>query len=100
MRMNQVKTFETFYKYLGLEISNKCESNIVKKQSTVKARGAIFAIRQAIVIFGNVSVPLAMKLFNSKIEPILTYGSVNSGIERNNNSIVREGLKEFNQVNL
>ena len=66
----------------------------------VKARKAIFAILQALVTSGNVSVPLAMKLFISKIEPILTYGSVIWGIERNNNYIVREGLKGSNQVNL
>ena len=41
-----------------------------------------------------------MRLFNSKIEPILTYGSIIWGIERNNNSIVIEGLKESNQANL
>ena len=41
-----------------------------------------------------------MKLFNSKIQPILTYGGIIWGIERNNNSVVTEGLKESNQANL
>ena len=57
------------------------------------------AIRKALVTSGNVSVPLAMELFDSKIEPILTYGNVILGIERNNNYIAIEGLKESNQAN-
>ena len=51
---NEPIPFETFHKYLGVEISNKCEFNIVKKERTVKAQNAIFAIRQALVTSGNV----------------------------------------------
>ena len=40
---NEPIPFETFYKYLGVEISNKCELDIVKKERTVKARNATFA---------------------------------------------------------
>ena len=41
-----------------------------------------------------------MKPFDSKIEPILTRGRIIWGFERNNNSIVIEGLRESNQANL
>ena len=83
---------------MGVEISNKCEFDIVKKERTVKAQNAIFSIMQALVTSGNVSVPPAMKFLSSKIERILTHGSIIWGIERNNNSIVIEGLKESNQA--
>ena len=35
-----------------------------------------------------------MKLFDSKIEPTLTYGSIIWGIENSNNTIIIDGLKE------
>ena len=63
---NEPIPFETFYKYLGVEIANNCEFNIVKKERNIKARKAIFSIRQALAASGNVSVKLAMKLFGSK----------------------------------
>ena len=43
---------------------------------------------------GNVSVKLAMSLFDSKVELVLTYGSIIWGIESNINSITINGLKE------
>ena len=49
---------------------------------------------------GNVSVKLAMSLFDSKIEPILTYGSVIWGAENNNNSVLIKGLEEVNKENI
>ena len=62
----------------------------------MKARQAIFTIRQALTTSGNVSVNLAMKLFDSKIEPILTYGSIILGTESSNNLITTDGIKEAN----
>ena len=44
-----------------------------------------------------ISVKLAMSLFDLKIEPILTYGSVIWGVESNNNSILIKGLEEVNE---
>ena len=85
---NEPIPFETFYKYLGVEIANIFEFNIVKKERKIKARKAIFSIRQALATSGNVSVKLAMKLFDSKIEPILTYGNIIWGIENSNNTIL------------
>ena len=38
---NEPIPFETFYKYLGVEISKKCEFDIVKKERTAKAQNAI-----------------------------------------------------------
>ena len=38
-----------------------------------------------------------MKRFDSKIEPILTYGSIIWGIENSNNTIIIDGLKEIEQ---
>ena len=69
----------------------------MKKERNIKARKAIFSIRQALATSGNASVKLAMKLFNSKIEPILTYGSIIWGIENSNNTIIIDGLKEVEQ---
>ena len=91
---NEPIPFETFYKYLGVEIANNCEFNIVKKERNNKARKAIFSIRQALATSGSVLVRLAMKLFDSKIEPTLTYGSIIWGIENRNNTIIIDGLKE------
>ena len=69
----------------------------MKKERNIKARKAIFLIRQALATLGNISVELAMKLFDSKIEPILTYGSIIWGIENSNNTIIIDGLKEVEQ---
>ena len=94
---NESIPFETFYKYLGVEIANNCEFNIAKKERNIKARKTIFSIRQALATSGNVSVKLAMKLFDSKIEPILTYGSIIWRIENSNNTVIIDGLKEVEQ---
>ena len=61
---NEPIPFETFYKSLGVEIANNCEFNIVKEERNIKARKAIFSVRQALATSGNVSVKLAMKLFD------------------------------------
>ena len=67
---------------------------MVREQRVTKARNAIFSIRKALTASGNVSVKLSMSLFDSKIEPILTYGRIIWGIESNINSIIINGLKE------
>ena len=85
---------ETLYKYLGVEIANNCGFNIVKKERNIKTRKEIFSIIQALATSGNVSIKLAMKLFDSKIEPMLTYGSIIWEIENSNNTIIIDGLKE------
>ena len=70
---------------------------MVREQRVTKARNAIFSIRKAPATSGNASVKLAVSLFDSKIEPILTYGSIIWGIESNINSIIINGLKEDSQ---
>ena len=67
---------------------------MVREQRVTKARNAIFSIRKALATSENVSVKLTMSLFDSKIGPILTYGSIIWGIESNINSIIINGLKE------
>ena len=67
---------------------------MVREQRVTKACNAIFCIRKALATSGNVSIKLAMSLFNSKIEPILTYGSIIWGIESTINSLIINGLKE------
>ena len=67
---------------------------MVREQRVTKARNAIFCIRKALETSGNVSIKLAMSLFNSKIESILTYGSIIWGIESTINSLIINGLKE------
>ena len=42
---NELIPFETFYKYLGVEITNNCEFKLVKKERTTRARNAIFTLR-------------------------------------------------------
>ena len=65
-----------FYKYLGVEITNNCEFKMVREQRVTKACNAIFSIKKAPATSGNVSVELVLSLFDPKIEPILTYGSI------------------------
>ena len=85
---HRIIPYESFYKYLGVEISDNCEFRLAKEERVLKAKKAIFTIRQALTTSGNVSVNLAMKLFDSKIEPILKYGSIIWGIESSNNLII------------
>ena len=73
---NRIIPCDSFCKYLGVEISDNCEFRLVKNQRVFKARKAIFTIIQALTRNGNVSVDLAMKLFDTKIESIFTYGSI------------------------
>ena len=91
---DQLIPYENFYKYLGVEITNNCEFKMVREQGVTTARSAIFSVRKTLLTSGNVSVELAMSLFDSKIESILTYGSIIWGIERNINSIIINDLKE------
>ena len=93
---HRIIPYERFYKYLGVEITDNCEFRLAKEERVLKARKAVFTIRQALTTSGNVSVNLAMKLFDSKIEPVLTYGSIIWGIESSNNLIIIDGLKEAN----
>ena len=86
--------FKSFYKYLGVDISDNCEFNLVKRERVKCAKKALIVIKQALSTSGNISVPLAIKLFETKIEPILTYGGIIWGIENNSNSVEINNVTE------
>ena len=90
---DKIIQFKDYYKYLGVEISDNYEFSKVKKERCAKVRSAHFMIKQALSTSGNVSIKLAKKLFESKIEPILTYGSIIWGVERSTNTVTLNGLK-------
>ena len=67
------------YKYLGLIISNNGSLHNMAEDRVSKAKRALFMAKQAISTTHNVSVQLAMSIFDKQISPILLYGSVNWG---------------------
>ena len=94
---DKIIKFENFYKYLGVEINDNSEFTLVKKQRVIKARKAIIMLKQLLSTTGNVSVKLAKALFESKIEPILTYGSIVWATEKSATIVSSNGLNEVNQ---
>ena len=66
----------------------------MKEERVTKTRNATFSLRKAPATSGNVSVKLTVSLFDTKIEPVFTNGSIIWGIESNNNYIIVNGLKE------
>ena len=62
------------YKYLGLIFSRNGNITKMEEDRIEKAQKASFVIRQAISTSQNVSVNLALSLFDKQIEPILLYG--------------------------
>ena len=91
---NEPIPFKTFYKYLGAEIRNNREFKSVRKERATKAYNAIFATMKTPATSRNVSIKLAMNLFDSNKKPILTYDSIIWGIESSNNSVSNNGLRE------
>ena len=79
----KILQFENFYKYLGVEIMDNCAFTMVKSERVIKAKKAFNMLRPLLSTTGNVSVKLAKILFESKIEPILTYGSIIWASENN-----------------
>ena len=57
-------------------------------------------IKKLLSTTGNVSVKLAKTLFESKVEPILTYGSIIWAIEKSTNTVLVTGTKITNQDNV
>ena len=90
---DKIIQFKDYYKYLGVEISDNCEFSKVKKERCAKARSALFMIKQVLSTSGNVSIKLVKKLFESRIEPISTYGSITWGVERSTNTVTLNSLK-------
>ncbi len=63
------------YKYLGMIISRNGNVQKMAEDREKKAKRATFAIKQALSTSANVSVKLALSLYEKQIEPILLYGS-------------------------
>ena len=61
----------TYYKYLGLVISSIC----VKKTLSEQASKVIYGLKSNLSKFGTLSANLLLKIFDTKILPILTYGA-------------------------
>ncbi len=62
------------YKYLGLIINRNGNFNKTIEDRIVKTKRALFVLKQALSTSCNVPVPLAMLLFDKRIQPILLYG--------------------------
>ena len=92
---NDIIPFEDFYKYLGVEISDDCKYFLVKKERVKKAGRAINVIKQLLRTTGNVSPKLGEILFESKIEPILTYGSIIWAVENSTNNVVMHDIAPY-----
>jgi len=75
------------YKYLGLIFSSNGNIGKMEDDRIDKARKASFAIRQAISTSHNISVKLALSLFDKQIEPILLYGCPIWGLPSSNSTI-------------
>ena len=58
-----------------------------KSERLIEARNAIFSLRRILCTNGNVSPKLALSLFDSKILPILTYGSVIWNVDTTSNAM-------------
>ena len=68
------------YKYLGIIISQNGNTSHMINDIVIKTKKALFMVKQALSTSQNVSVPLAMSLFDKQISPILLYGSPIWGI--------------------
>ena len=76
----QLKT-STYYNYLGVLFSTrlswtKCTHTLVSKASK-----ALFALKSLFIKYPNMPVNLMFKLFDSKVKPVLLYGSEVWGFE-------------------
>ena len=63
------------YKYLGLTVTCNGKLNYVTEILAQKARKAIFGLKANIPSIDSLSVQKWLKLYNSMLTPILTYGS-------------------------
>ena len=75
------------YKYLGVIIHKSGKIKYCIKERVQKASRAINMLQGAISTMGNVSVEIALTLFDKQILPILTYGSTAWGIPNSFKSI-------------
>jgi hypothetical protein len=71
---DQLEMVQT-YKYLGLIINKNGSFTKTIDDRIAKTKRALYVLKQALSTSCNVSVPLAMSLFDKSIQPILLYGS-------------------------
>ena len=65
----------TYYKYLGLVISSRLSWYMCQKTLSEQASKAIYGLKSNLSKFGTLSSNLLLKIFDTKILPILTYGA-------------------------
>ncbi len=63
------------YKYLGVHISYNGSLNLTIKDRLNKATKCIYAVKNALSHTTNISVKVALSIFDKQIAPILLYGS-------------------------
>ena len=82
------------YKYLGVIIhkSGKIKYNI--EERITKASRAVNMLKGALSSTGNISVDVALSLFDKQILPILTYGSTSWGISKPNDKLYISDIPE------
>lgn len=65
----------TYYKYLGLVISSRLSWYMCQKTLAEQASKAVFSLKSNLNKFGYLSANLLLKIFDTKILPILTYAA-------------------------
>ena len=76
--------FVNSYKYLGIEFQRNGKFNTAIKSRLEKAKNATFVIKQACATESTTSIEVYKKLYETKIFPILMYGSAIWGSPTNN----------------
>ena len=89
----------TYYKYLGILFSSRNSWFMTKKTLANQASKTLFAIKSKLSRFGGVHLSLLFKIVDSKILPILLYGSeiwfshASPGIEKIHNQFCKYVLR-------
>lgn len=65
----------TYYKYLGIVFSSRFSWYMCQKTLAEQATKAIFSLKSSLCKYGQLPVSLLFKIFDTKIQPILCYGS-------------------------
>ena len=89
------------FTYLGITLNKHGNFKTAIKDRILKANRAIFLIKQAFSVNSTcISPKIALKIFDTQIKPILTYGSVLWGLPRQSNYIYCDGIKEEANIKL
>ena len=72
---HQMIEFTNEYKYLGVVFTSNGKMKFAAKQLPERARKAYYAIKANFPANNNFSVEIMLKLYQSMIVPIITYGS-------------------------